>query len=499
MDDDLDEWTVTTPTGTTQLEVFKTQIVGVLSVFLRNLIIATFFKNRYNKINAFLIDFVTLVVSFLLALTLLANHLDELLSFLALSSLTLILVQKFLRKENYVIYKPTEYLAYFRSAFLLGTVLAILAVDFRVFPRRFAKTESYGYSVMDIGTALFVFSHALSEYLGAQNPEKSKTPFLTIFGRPIPAFGVLFVLGVGRAIVIYLTGYHQEVTEYGVHWNFFITLCCLKIFSTFVPYPYTIPTGLVIGIGYQTALTNGLQRWLLRRSRYRYGLLDENREGIYSLFGYIFLFSLAQLLARGLSVFNGVLRPNKRSVLLIFLTSAALYGLQLQSIIKFGQPSRRLANFPYIFSTTSIITFTLGCFQVIQLLGNEKFSKEAPETEATTSAQVQEIPIEDEATLGNEVSIETNGVTEEDEKLKTVETPVPSLLDAVSKNGLLFFLIANLATGFVNLTISTPQYLDVPLQITILSVYALAISEWIYLYNSGILFKCREKKVEKVA
>jgi hypothetical protein len=66
----------------------------------------------------------------------------------------------------------------------------------------------------------------------------------------------------------------------------------------------------------------------------------------------------------------------------------------------------------------------LGCFQVIQLLGNEKFSKEkAPgflffknlkqnknlETEATTSAQVQEIPIEDEATLGTEVTIETNG------------------------------------------------------------------------------------------
>jgi len=350
--------------------------------------------------------------------------------------------------------------------------------------------------VMDIGTALFVFSHALTEYLGTQNPEKPKTHFLKIFGRSIPPFCLLFLLGVGRAAIVYFTGYHQEVTEYGVHWNFFITLCCLKLFSILVPYPYSIPTGLVIGIGYQTALTNGLQTWLLRRSRYRYGLLDENREGIYSLFGYIFLFSLTQLLARGLSIFNGISRPRKLSVLLLFLTSAGLYGLQLLSVIKFGPPSRRLANFAYIFSSTAITTFVLACFQVIQLLGVEKFSRE----QTPANGQIQDVHVDE--TLGKEMTIETDadGVTTVTEKEIYLSTGgrIQSLLDAVSKNGLLFFLAANLITGLVNFTISTQQYYDIPLQMTILSVYALAICEWIYLYDSGILFKFRENKIAKV-
>ena len=41
------------------------------------------------------------------------------------------------------------------------TAVAILAVDFPLFPRRFAKTELYGTGAMDFGVGAFIFGTAM--------------------------------------------------------------------------------------------------------------------------------------------------------------------------------------------------------------------------------------------------------------------------------------------------------------------------------------------------
>ena len=53
--------------------------------------------------------------------------------------------------------KKLPFLTNFRANVLLSTSICILAVDFAVFPRRFAKTETFGYGLMDAGVGSFIF------------------------------------------------------------------------------------------------------------------------------------------------------------------------------------------------------------------------------------------------------------------------------------------------------------------------------------------------------
>lgn len=48
------------------------------------------------------------------------------------------------------------FITYYRACMLLATCVAILAVDFNIFPRRFAKSETFGTSLVSMHTRAFI-------------------------------------------------------------------------------------------------------------------------------------------------------------------------------------------------------------------------------------------------------------------------------------------------------------------------------------------------------
>lgn len=67
----------------------------------------------------------------------------------------------------------------FRAYINIATAICILAVDFKIFPRRFAKAETYGSGLMDVGVGAFAISNAIvcPEARGKVQTERYYTKF----------------------------------------------------------------------------------------------------------------------------------------------------------------------------------------------------------------------------------------------------------------------------------------------------------------------------------
>ena len=342
---------------------------------------------------------------------------------------------------------------------MVVTCLAILAVDFHVFPRRFAKVENWGTSLMDMGVGSFVFSAGLvaaKPVLKDQMTDNSANLGRRLYisaRHSLP----LFVLGFIRLYSVKGLDYAEHVTEYGVHWNFFFTLALLPPFtalfqSLFSVIPSYALLSFLLGTIYQGSLEfTSLKAFILTAPRTN--LFNKNREGIFSFFGYLAIFLAGQatgqnVLPRRPSGDSAQLPPKVQRVrlvsrlavwsiiwsLLLFFTLSYKYGFAYQV-------SRRLANLPYVLWVSAFNCTQITLFCIVETLAFPKVYK----------------------------AIDT--MTE----IREGQRATSKILNAYNRNGLPIFLLANLMTGTVNLTFHT-IYAGREVAMAILFGYALILT-----------------------
>lgn len=156
---------------------------------------------------------------------------------------------------------------------------------------------------MDLGVGSFVFSlgvvsaapYLTGPHISSRNNLEQNLRYDLLKSLP------LFLLGLARVVTVKVTAYPEHLSEYGVHWSFFLTLAALPLLKTFVDVVRKrvggrmSTWGLWIALAHQSALTwGGLQRFVLNEELERTASLwVANREGLVSLPGYLSILLLS--------------------------------------------------------------------------------------------------------------------------------------------------------------------------------------------------------------
>lgn len=341
---------------------------------------------------------------------------------------------------------------------MVVTCIAILAVDFKVFPRRFAKVETWGTSLMDMGVGSFVFSAGLvsarpvlkARAAGTRSSVGDSMKAALRHSLPLLALGLI------RLYSVKGMDYAEHVSEYGVHWNFFFTLALLPPFVAFVHF---LPTRLIsidtiallLSCTFQAVLdSTSVTPYILTAPRQN--LLSQNREGLVSIWGYLSMFLVGQavgldILPRSRSRISRSIfgLQSSRSLLTRLLTWSLWYSVLLFLVISYTtlglQVSRRLANLPYVLWVSAFNCAQLALFCAVETVA-------FPGLYSITDART------------------------ENQRCKRVTSQV---LAAFNRNGLALFLLANLLTGLVNLSTDTLQASEGRAMAT-LCAYAITLS-----------------------
>ncbi|KAG8924357.1 Glucosaminyl phosphatidylinositol (GlcN-PI) nositol acylation protein [Tulasnella sp. 418] len=426
---------------------------------------------------------------------------------------------------------PLVSVTIYRAYTMLLCVVAILGVDFPVFPRFHAKTESFGVSIMDIGVGSFVFAQGLVSAIPLlRDPSQLSRPLSSKIGPSLKKASPLLALGLIRLIIVKVTGYPEHVTEYGVHWNFFLTFGLLPVAATcfhplFLRFPMPLLGLLVTGCYELVLKKTSCEEWAL--GDVREGLIGQNKEGIVSFFGFLAINLLGHsigtlILPPSPSHFRRrqkAQNPNSstsNSSNATYLnpagqkqspqrklgkTAIELCSYSVVWWVLFGvawwmgggtySVSRRLANLPYVLWTTAVnSSFILG-FMVLEILFSPRVPKQNPVT--PPSPLIEASPISSPSRSFEGLKLTANGekrrvseegrlsarTSEEEEAGEYLPPPpktappalkAPLLTEAINKNSMTMFLLSNLMTGAINKSYET-MYASDSVAMWILTTY----------------------------
>ncbi|KDQ51682.1 hypothetical protein JAAARDRAFT_163439 [Jaapia argillacea MUCL 33604] len=394
---------------------------------------------------------------------------------------------------------PLPSLTVYRAHMMIMTILSILAVDFPVFPRSLAKCETFGVSIMDLGVGSFVFSQGVVSAIPLlKDPAYLYTPLVPKATLVIRKTLPVLLLGLVRVILVKGTDYPEHVSEYGAHWNFFITLALLPVLQVLL-HPLIANMSIAL-LGAILAFT---QQWILSTMGSeefvlfapRTNLFSANKEGIFSLPGYLAIHLLGlstgtlllppspnyfrrQLkalasrrrrdsnaighpLPQSNSAVSSIHRENDKTATEL-CSYAAVWWILMGACYWTGiggGVSRRLVNLPYILWVAAYnTTFLLG-YLLLDL-----FFFPSPLSKSTYSPTSKLKVPKDSARLD---AVGTDHLIKQLPK-------APALLEAINKNGLALFLLANVATGLTNLMIPTMYTSDIWAMV-VLGGYALGV------------------------
>lgn len=289
---------------------------------------------------------------------------------------------------------------------------------------------------MDAGVGSIVFCSAFVQGMKAAaghhdgtEKENGTTARRGKKGHDVYRLLALALLGLGRPIVTSMIGYQNHVGEYGVHWNFFLTLLVIRLIIIVVPKSWdSFWLGAVMLCIHQLVLSGlGINEYVNDEPHSRLGtnVISQNKEGLVSLVGYLCLHWLGEWSAK---VCTRIMDDRNRRACLIkqalficlLWTGHAVCSKYIETT------SRRSCNAAFVLwmlanNVQAVCLNALVLALVVEAKGN--------------------------AAAGDE--------KEHRSKIEVKRTAIPDALTCINRSMLGVFLVANVLTGAVNLAVDT--------------------------------------------